>query len=245
MKKQIKFFIYCKNFYKLIYRDVFLVRLIFTTVSIILIMAVIHSKLNHKECFRKNLPEVKTSSLFLKEGPFRIKSVIDGDTIRLSNDQLVRFIGIDAPEVHHPVIPVQRFGQESARFLKQIAEGHKCFLEYEPHNKRDKYGRVLAYVFINDRLINAEMIRWGYAYAYTRFPFHRRDKFIILEQEARRKQYGLWHLTLRDGRIANLAKRYESLSLRGRKELDKLLNDLVEKYPLEKVKNQNDDKTKY
>ncbi len=239
------FFIRCKKIFKSFCQDVFLVRLIAITVSIILIMAVIRVKLNHKESFNKCIPKGKGSSLFLKEGPVFIKHVIDGDTIKLSNNKIVRLIGVDSPEVHHPVIPAQRFGREATGFLKEMAEGNKCFLEYEPHNKLDKYGRILAYVFIGDKLINAEMIRWGYAYAYTRFPFRRRDEFIALEQGARNRQYGLWHLTLQDGRIANLAKRYDSLSLEGRVELDKLLNNLVLKYPLKKIKNENNEKTKH
>jgi micrococcal nuclease len=110
-------------------------------------------------------------------------------------------------------------------------------LEYEPSNIRDQYGRLLAYVFVGNRLANAEIIRRGYAYAYTRFPFRRQAEFIALEREARERQYGLWHLSLRDGRIANLVKRYESLSMEGRKRLDEILEELVQKYPFEQKGN--------
>jgi len=58
----------------------------------------------------------------------------------------------------------------------------------------------------------------------------------MLEREAREKQYGLWHLSLRDGRIANLVKRYESLSMEGRKKLDEILQKLVQDYPFEQKK---------
>ncbi len=235
------FFIWCRKIFKSFCQDVFLLRLIAFTAGIVLIMAVIRVNLSHRESFNKCITKREGSSLFLKEGPFFIKNVIDGDTIQLGDGRKVRLVGVDAPEVHHPVIPAQRFGWESTVFLKKMAEGHKCFLEYEPHNKLDKYGRILAYVFIGNKLINAEMIRWGYAYAYTRFPFRRRDEFIALEQGARNRQYGLWHLTLHDGRIANLAKRYDSLSLEGRRELDKLLDNLVLEYPLKKIKNENDE----
>jgi len=144
---------------------------------------------------------------------------------------------LDAPEIHHPEIPVQRFVKEAAEFLKRFAEGVECTLEYEPNNFRDKYGRLLAYVFVGDRLANAEIIRRGYAYAYMRFPFRRQAEFMALEREARECQYGLWHLSLRDGRIANLVKRYESLSIEGRKRLDEFLEELVQKYPLEQQEN--------
>lgn len=168
---------------------------------------------------------------------FRVTRVLDGDTVVLDNGETVRLIGVDAPEIHHPEIPVQRFGKEATEFLKRFAEGFECTLEYEPNNFRDKYGRLLAYVFVGDRLANAEIIRRGYAYAYMRFPFRRQAEFMALEREARECQYGLWHLSLRDGRIANLVKRYESISIEGRKRLDEFLEGLVQKYPLEQQEN--------
>ncbi|MBU4304705.1 MAG: hypothetical protein KJ893_03645 [Candidatus Omnitrophica bacterium] len=50
------------------------------------------------------------------------------------------------------------------------------------------------------RLFLFKKIRRGYAYAYTRFPFRREAEFITFEHEAREHQYGLWVLSLRDGR---------------------------------------------
>jgi endonuclease YncB( thermonuclease family) len=186
-------------------------------------------------------PEVKSPSSVVQSlpsrGPFRVTRVLDGDTLVLDNGETVRLIGVDAPETHHPEIPVQRFGEESTEFLRRFAEGFECTLEYEPSNIRDQYGRLLAYVFVGDRLTNAEIIRRGYAYAYTRFPFRRQAEFIALEREARGRQYGLWHLSLRDGRIANLVKRYESLSMEGRKRLDEILEELVQKYPFRQKEN--------
>jgi endonuclease YncB( thermonuclease family) len=186
-------------------------------------------------------PGVKSSSSVVQHlpsrGPFRVTRVLDGDTLVLDNGETVRLIGVDAPETHHPELPVQRFGEESTEFLRRFAEGFECTLEYEPSNIRDQYGRLLAYVFVGDRLANAEIIRRGYAYAYTRFPFRRQAEFIVWEREARERQYGLWHLSLRDGRIANLVKRYESLSMEGRKRLDEILEELVQKYPFEQKEN--------
>jgi endonuclease YncB( thermonuclease family) len=186
-------------------------------------------------------PEVKSSSSVVKSlpsrGPFRVTRVLDGDTIVLDIGETVRLIGVDAPETHHPELPVQRFGEESTEFLRRFTEGFECTLEYEPSNIRDQYGRLLAYVFVGDRLANTEIIRRGYAYAYTRFPFRRQAEFIALEREARGRQYGLWQLSLRDGRIANLVNRYESLSMEGRKRLDEILKELVQKYPFEQKEN--------
>lgn len=135
------------------------------------------------------------------KGPFRVKQVLDGDTIILDNGETIRLIGVDAPEIHHPEIPVQRFGEEAKEFLRRLTEGFDYILEYEPGNLRDKYGRLLAYVFVEDRLVNAEMIRHGYAYAYTRFPYQRQAEFLTLEQEARETQSGLWHLSLSESQV--------------------------------------------
>lgn len=129
------------------------------------------------------------------KGPFRIKQVLDGDTIVLSNGEAVRLIGVDAPEINHPGIPAQKFGKESKEFLRRLTEGYHCTLEFEPGNLRDRYGRLLAYVFVGNQLVNAEMIRHGYAYVYTRFPFKRQAEFLTLEAEARKTRSGLWHLS--------------------------------------------------
>ncbi len=169
----------------------------------------------------------------IRQGPYRVTKVLDGDTIKLSNGETVRLIGVDAPEIHHPELPVQRFGQEASDFLQRMVGNFEVTLELEPGESRDKYKRLLAYVWKGDRLANAEIIRRGYAYAYTRFPFRRQDEFLALEREARRAQYGLWHLSLRDGRIANLAARYDQLSLEGRRKLDEALEQLVREYPAE------------
>ena len=178
-------------------------------------------------------PEPSRSSWpeLIRRGPHVVTRVLDGDTVKLDNGETVRLIGVDAPELHHPELPVQRFGQEAADFMKRLVEGFEVTLELEPEDTVDKYGRTLAYIWKGDKLANEEIIRRGYAYAYTRFEFRRRDEFLALEKEARHAQYGLWHLALRDGRIANLVTRYDKLSLEGRRRFDEALDRLAEQYP--------------
>ncbi|MEW6007827.1 MAG: thermonuclease family protein [bacterium] len=229
--------------------DRFLIAVVVITAVVILGMFILHKGIERKiqcDIALKRAPtistqnEVKSSSIVVQslplKGPFRVSCVLDGDTILLDNGETVRLIGVDAPEIHHPELPVQRFGKEAMQFLKRLVEGLECTLEYEPNNLRDQYGRLLAYVFVDGRLANAEIIQRGYAYAYTRFPFRRQAEFIALEHEAQKHQYGLWHLSLKDGRIANLVKRYESLNIEGRKRLDEILKELVQKYPFEQKK---------
>ena len=231
-------------------RDRFLILVMIITAIVILGMFLLHRRVDREirpDIASRSVPapseqfDVKSSSPVVwslgSRCRFRVTRVLDGDTIVLDNGETVRLIGVDAPEIHHPEIPVQRFGLEAREFLRRFAEGFECTLEYEPNNIRDQYGRLLAYVFVEDRLANAEIIRRGYAYAYTRFPFRRQAEFISLEHEAREHQYGLWHLSLRDGRIANLVNRYGSLSIEGRKRLDEILEGLVQKYPFEQKEN--------
>lgn len=104
-------------------------------------------------------------------GNFRVKRVIDGHTLLLTNGERVRLIGVDTPETKHPQKPVQRFGKEAFLFTKRMAEGKEVRLEYD-QQRRDKYRRLLAYVYLQDgTFLNAEIIKQGYGFAYTKYPF--------------------------------------------------------------------------
>lgn len=73
-----------------------------------------------------------------------------------------------------------------------MVEGKRVRLEYD-WERRDKYGRTLAYVYLEDgTFLNAEIIRQGYGFAYTRFPFKYLEEFRNLETEAREAGRGLW-----------------------------------------------------
>ena len=118
--------------------------------------------------------------------------VVDGDTIILSNGERVRLIGVDTPETKHPNKPVEYFGKEASAFTKRMVEGQEVRLEYD-QQQRDKYGRLLAYVYLMDgTFLNAEIIKQGYGHAYTRFPFKYMEEFRQYEKEAREAKVGLW-----------------------------------------------------
>jgi len=166
---------------------------------------------------------------------YLVKQVVDGDTLVLDNRDTVRLIGVDTPETNHPEIPVQRFGKEATEFTRRMVEGMKVTLELgDP--AEDNYGRKLAYVFIDNVLLNKEIIRRGYGYAYRRFPHPRIDEFIAAEQEARAKQCGLWNYSLTDGRVTNLLSRYEQLNSEGKEKLEHVLDELLQEYPNRKTK---------
>jgi len=112
---------------------------------------------------------VLISTFFLAQEWRICTRVVDGDTIILDGKERVRLIGVDTPETKHPKKPVQYF------------------------QRKDKYGRTLAYVFLEDgTFLNAEIIKQGYGFAYTRYPFKYLEEFRKYEREARENKRGLW-----------------------------------------------------
>ena len=122
----------------------------------------------------------------------RVIKVIDGDTIKLENGEAIRYIGIDTPETVHPSKPVQCFGKEASDKNKELVEGKLVRLEKDITD-RDKYGRLLRYVWIDDLFVNDYLVREGYAYAYTYPPDVKySNQFVLAQQEARENSRGLW-----------------------------------------------------
>ena len=122
-----------------------------------------------------------------------VRWVADGDTVRISTGEYVRYIGIDTPELHHPKKPVQFYGREAAEFNRHLVEGKKIRLEFDVE-RHDKFHRLLAYVYLPDgTFVNAELVRQGYARLMT-FPPNVKyaDLFRKLQTEAREAKRGLW-----------------------------------------------------
>lgn len=121
-----------------------------------------------------------------------VERIVDGDTLVLARIGTVRLIGVDTPESKHPTKPVERFALQAADFLDRLARGQVVRIEYD-QTIRDRYGRLLAYLTLPDgRCVNAEIIRQGYGFAYTKYPFRHIDEYRALEQEAREAGRGLW-----------------------------------------------------
>ena len=98
---------------------------------------------------------------------------------------------MDAPEVDSPYSKQEPFGEQSKSFLTGLVLNRKVYLT-EGDPSRDKYGRTLAYVYVDDVLVNGRMIREGWARAYRQFHHPWRDLFIVYEREARSKGLGMW-----------------------------------------------------
>ena len=134
-------------------------------------------------------------SMLIAQDSYLCTRVVDGDTIIIKmngKQERVRLIGVDTPETKHPKKPVEDFGHEASVFTTRLVEGKKVTLEYD-QEKRDKYGRLLAYVYLEDgTFLNEEIIKQGYGFAYTKYPFKYLDDFRGFEKEARDNKNGLW-----------------------------------------------------
>jgi micrococcal nuclease len=127
--------------------------------------------------------------------PAFVIRAIDGDTIEArvgGRNEDVRYIGVDTPETVKPDTPVQCFGPRASAFNHQLVEGRRVRLVFGVE-RRDVYGRLLAYVYLGRRLVNASLVRRGLARSLTIPPNDRlAPLFRRLELRAARRGRGLW-----------------------------------------------------
>ena len=130
-----------------------------------------------------------------------VERVIDGDTVkvRLENGQTedVRLLLVDTPETVNPEKPVQPYGPEASRFTKDALPAGSDVLIERDQSKTDRYGRLLAYVWADGKMINQELLRQGLArVAYIYEPDTRYvETFQEIEAEAKEKKIGVWETT--------------------------------------------------
>ena len=123
---------------------------------------------------------------------FRVTRVVDGDTIEIEGGEKVRYIGVDTPETVDPRKPIQCFGIEASKKNKELVEGKTVRLEKDITD-RDKYSRLLRYVWVGDLFVNLELVKQGFANSYSYPPDIKYQKeFLAAETEAREAQRGLW-----------------------------------------------------
>jgi micrococcal nuclease len=124
-----------------------------------------------------------------------VSRVVDGDTVEVQLDgeeDDVRYIGVDTPETVKPDTPVQCFGPQASSFNHRLVEHRRVRLVFGVE-RRDVYGRLLAYVYLDGRFVNAELVRHGLARTLTIPP---NDRFAgqlkRFEIAAARAGRGLW-----------------------------------------------------
>ena len=124
-----------------------------------------------------------------------VKWIDDGDTILLADGRRVRYIGINAPEVAHPQKGEvdEPFGVAAAKQNKCLLYGHRVRLDFD-REKKDRYGRVLAYVYLEDgTFVNLKMVESGFAYVLFLKPNTRFDRALLKAQrQAMTSGIGIW-----------------------------------------------------
>jgi micrococcal nuclease len=121
--------------------------------------------------------------------------VVDGDTIHVrigERVEKVRYIGVNTPEVHHPTKGEEPGGREAMAVNRDLVGGQRVRLELDVQ-ERDRHQRLLTYVWVKETMVNAELVRRGYAQVMTVPPNVRyQQRFLSLQREAREAGRGLW-----------------------------------------------------
>ncbi|CAI6330160.1 thermonuclease family protein [Bacillus subtilis] len=126
-----------------------------------------------------------------------VRRVIDGDTFIADvngTEERIRLILVDTPETVHPTKAVQPYGKEASAFSKKTLENQSVYLEYDKE-KRDKYDRLLAYVFLKDGTsFNKILLEKGYARLAV-FPPNTKyeDEYKQAEKTAKNERLGIWN----------------------------------------------------
>jgi micrococcal nuclease len=119
----------------------------------------------------------------------RVVNVVDGDTVDLESGERIRYLGADTPEVHGQV---DCFGPEAQVFNTDLVLDREVTLEYDTECT-DRYGRLLAYVSVEGRMVNRLLVERGYARVLIIEPNHKyADELNALEDQARAAKAGLW-----------------------------------------------------
>ncbi len=153
----------------------------------------------------------------------RVKAVIDGDTLLLTDGRFVRYIGINAPEIAHKNKPAEPFGAAATRRNAELIGSGRVYLEYDRQGF-DRYGRLLAYVY-NDKgiLVNQAMLSSGMAYCLFKSPNLRHFQGLLETQLiAMHGTKGIWGpLSRRGGRVVGnkRSKRFHRLDCRNARKI--------------------------
>lgn len=140
--------------------------------------------------------ETSPTTTVSEEG-IQLVACVDGDTAKFlidGNEEKVRFLAIDTPETKHPQKGVEPYGQEASDYTcNRLTSAETIVLEYEESNQSDKYGRVLAWVWVDGNLLQRELVSGGYAevkYIYGDYKYT--DELYGLEDNAKQNKLRIW-----------------------------------------------------
>ncbi|MCX5806170.1 MAG: thermonuclease family protein [Proteobacteria bacterium] len=143
---------------------------------------------------------VLAGNSFAKE--YVVNKIIDGDTVRLDTGETVRYLGIDTPELSKKGIGAEFYAREAAKYNKKLVYMKKVRLEFDVE-KKDQYGRLLAYVFVKDLFVNAELVKLGYAKVMVKLPNAKyKDMLLNHQKTAMDEERGLWQEKKRETEVS-------------------------------------------
>ena len=131
---------------------------------------------------------------------FKVVNVVDGDTVDIDiadgkyKNTRIRLLGVDTPETKSPGYPEMYYGTQASQFVEKLVQGRKITVIIDTiAEKRDKYGRLLAYIKLDDnRCVNEDIVQLGFGYADLRFAHSNFDKYEQLQNKAIKARAGLW-----------------------------------------------------
>ena len=129
---------------------------------------------------------------------------VDGDTAVFNvgeEETKFRFLAIDTPETVHPTKEVEAFGKDASEYTcNKLTNAKSIIVEYETSNKTDKYGRSLAWIWVDGSLLQQELIDAGYAkVAYIYGKYRYTESLCLAQSKAKENTYGLWNDEKEDG----------------------------------------------
>lgn len=162
---------------------------------IIILIGLITGATNKEEIWKMITGKTQISNL---ENRYKVVSVVDGDTFKIiyeGKEEKVRLIGIDTPESVHPDKSKNiEYGTQVSNYVKELIQKKEVRLEFDV-SQRDKYGRLLAYVYLeNNEMLNEKLLKEGYAKISTYPPNVKYvEHFTKIQEESRKNKVGLWN----------------------------------------------------
>jgi len=121
-----------------------------------------------------------------------VRKIIDGETVQLESGEIVRYIGVNTPELNRKEGTAEFYARQAVGYNKRLVFMKKVRLEFDT-KKKDEKGNLLAYVFVKKTFVNAELIRNGCARADVGGPNVRyRDSLLQAERKAKAEDKGIW-----------------------------------------------------
>lgn len=158
----------------------------------------------------------------------RVKYVYDGDTVQLENGQRLRYLGINAPEVRHGHRKAEHMANAARKLNRELVLNARVSLGYDKR-KKDRYGRLLAYVFLKDgEMVNNMLIQRGLAHVMINDEdIKYRDLLLASQRTAINNRLGIWQELLKtdqDSYLGNRAsRRFHKKNCRFSKEIKKII----------------------